>query len=216
MLKILGAKTSGRYSDAPMDRDHVDALLEQWSNERPDLDASPIAVIARISRLARLCERRTEERFAAFGLGQGGFSVLAALRRAGRPYRLSPTDLYNSLLVSSGAMTNRIDRLEEREFVVRTPDPNDRRGVLVELTPKGKKVIDAAMSAHVEVEADLLKAFTPTEREQLASLLRKFALSVEGPMQPAAEPKSAATATDGAVPLMRDRRAVTSPGPPPA
>jgi DNA-binding MarR family transcriptional regulator len=157
-----------------MDRDYLDVILEQWSRERPDLDASPMGVIGRISRVSRVLERRIEQVWASYGLSRGGFDVLAALRRSGPPYRLSPTELYNSLLISSGAMTNRVDRLEERKLVSRIPDPTDRRGVLVALTPKGKQLIDKATQAHLENEQSLLKHLPANDRKQLATLLRKL------------------------------------------
>lgn len=157
-----------------MTEDYVDQILQQWQNERPDLDVSPMGVIGRLSRLTRHLEKSIDETFQRHGLGVGGFDVLAALRRSGKPYRLSPTELYNSLLISSGAMTNRIDRLEELSLVERAPDPNDRRGVSVALTPKGKKTIDTAVTDHIKKEHDLLSRLTPREQKQLADLLRKL------------------------------------------
>jgi DNA-binding MarR family transcriptional regulator len=154
-------------------RDFVDHLIAQWERERPDLEARLMAVPGRIRRIARLIDRRLEETWGRFGLGQGGFDVLAALRRAGPPHRLSPTELYRALLLSSGAMTNRIDRLEEAGLVVREPDPEDRRGVLVGLTPKGKEVVDQAVVAVVDAYRELFAPLTPEEWEILASLLRK-------------------------------------------
>lgn len=154
-------------------------IVEQWTRERPDIDTSPMAIVARISRLSRLFEQRTGETFASFGLTRSGFAVLAALRRAGRPFELSPTNLYNSLLVSSGAMTYRIDRLEDNGLVKRVPDPNDRRGMLVALTSEGRKLIDQVVSAHVVAEAELLKPLTRAQRGQLAELLRKLAAELE-------------------------------------
>jgi DNA-binding MarR family transcriptional regulator len=154
--------------------DAIDRIAEQWARERPDLDVSPIDIIGRISRLSGLLEKSIEETFASFGLGRGGFDVLAALRRAGEPYRLSPTELYNSLLISSGAMTNRIDRLEQIGLVERTPDPGDRRGVSVGLTPKGKKLIDVAAERHYTNERKLLRGLSADERDTLSQLLRKL------------------------------------------
>jgi DNA-binding MarR family transcriptional regulator len=167
-----------------MSRDYVDIILEQWSRERPDLDASPMGVIGRISRVSRVLERRIEQVWASYDLSRGGFDVLAALRRSGPPYRLSPTELYNSLLISSGAMTNRVDRLEERKLVSRVPDPTDRRGVLVALTPKGKQLIDKATQAHLENEQGLLKHLSASERKQLAVLLRKLLIKFDDQTRP--------------------------------
>jgi DNA-binding MarR family transcriptional regulator len=159
--------------------DAIDRIAAQWARERPELDVSPIDVIGRISRLSRLLEKSIEETFASFGLGRGGFDVLAALRRAGEPYRLSPTELYNSLLISSGAMTNRIDRLEQIGLVERTPDPDDRRGVSVGLTPAGKELIDAAVEQHYANERRLLRGLSAHEREILSQLLRKLLTDCE-------------------------------------
>jgi DNA-binding MarR family transcriptional regulator len=164
-----------------MERDYVDTILDQWGQERPDLDVTPMGVIGRISRLSRVLERSIEEVFASYNLSRGGFDVLAALRRSGPPYRLSPTDLYNSLLISSGAMTNRVDRLEASQLVSRVPDPNDRRGVLVVLTSKGKNLVDKVTTAHSENELRLLKELTVKERQALARLLRKLLVTHDGP-----------------------------------
>lgn len=155
-------------------KDYVDLILDQWARERPDLDVSPMGTIARVWRLARLSEAATEELFADHGLSRGGFDVLAALRRAGAPYELSPTELYSSLLISSGAMTNRIDRLEETDLVERIPDADDRRGVKVVLTTRGRKVIDEAVRDHVENERRMLEVLPPAEREALPALLREL------------------------------------------
>jgi DNA-binding MarR family transcriptional regulator len=162
-----------------MNSDYLDTILEQWAAERPDLDASPMGVIGRISRLSRVLEFSIEQVFASYNLTRGGFDVLAALRRSGPPYRLSPTELYNSLLISSGAMTNRVDRLEARKLVVRVPDPSDRRGVLVALTSKGKRLVDSVTEAHLENEQRLLVHLSPTERKQLAQLLRKLLINLD-------------------------------------
>lgn len=159
--------------------DHVDDILEQWNRERPDLNFEAMGVIARMSRLSRFLERSIGAVLQRFDLNEPGFGVLAALRRAGSPYQLSPTVLYNSLLVSSGAMTNRLDRLAEAGLVERLPDPNDRRGLLVGLTPKGARVIDAAVAAHTENERGLLAQLSVAERQDCARLLRKLSLQFE-------------------------------------
>jgi DNA-binding MarR family transcriptional regulator len=162
-----------------MQHDQVDQILEQWARERPDLAVSPMGIIGRLSRVSRHLEQALQETFAPFGLNGGEFDVLATLRRAGEPYTLSPTELFNTLMLSSGAMTNRIDRLEETGLAVRTRDPEDRRGVNVTLTPKGRELIDAAVVEHVANEEQLLSALTQTERETLVHLLRKLLLSFE-------------------------------------
>jgi DNA-binding MarR family transcriptional regulator len=147
--------------------DHVDHLLAQWAVERPDLDTAALAVATRIVRLARYIERSATEHLAPLGLNEGEVNVLAALRRAGAPHVLTPTELYRSLLVSSGAMTNRLDRLEAAGLLVRTPDPDDRRKVRVGLTDAGLEVIDGAIEAHV---AGLARLFTDVPREAADAL----------------------------------------------
>lgn len=159
--------------------DHVDHLLEQWHEAMPDLDPSPMAVVARVSRLGRIFDRRVEELFARFGLNQPQFAVLAALRRAGPPYCLSPTELYNSLLVTSGAMTNRLERLASAGYIERIPDQKDGRSMLVALTPAGKRLIELVVGPHYENEHRLLSALSPEERTQLADLLRRLLLEFE-------------------------------------
>ncbi len=157
--------------------DQVDFIIKQWTRQRPDLDPSPIGVVGRISRAARYVDQLLQQNFDKFGLNSGEFDVLATLRRHGPPYQLTPTGLLNALMLSSGAMTNRLDRLEQAGYIERRPNPHDRRGILVALTDRGMEVIEAAMAAHVAYEQQLLVALTPTERQQLAALLRKLLLS---------------------------------------
>lgn len=164
--------------------DHVDHLIEQWRAERPDVDVSPMAVIARLSRLSRIFERRVEDLYTKFDLNQSRFGVLAALRRAGPPYCLSPTDLYNSLLISSGAMTNRLERLSAAGYIERVPDPGDGRGMLVSLTPAGKRLIDRVLGPHFENERRLLASLTAQEQEQLVGLLRRLLIEFEDDAPP--------------------------------
>jgi len=163
-------------------RDRVDAIIEQWARERPDLAAEPMEVFGRIARAASLLMPRLQEAHKPFSLTREAFDVLATLRRAGEPFRLTPTELYRWLMLSSGAMTNRIDRLERDGLVERVDDPRDRRGVLVGLTPRGRELIDRAMDAHVENETQLLEALSPSERIALGSILRKLLLSLERTM----------------------------------
>lgn len=162
-----------------MKPDAVDRILAQWQRERPDLDVSPMGIIGRMGRLAKHLERAIQETFSQFGLTVGEFDVLAALRRSGQPYQLSPTELFNTLMVSSGTMTHRIDRLEQAELVKRIPDPNDRRGTLIELTDKGFSIIEKAVEAHVINEHRILSVLEETEREALAQLLSKLLVSFE-------------------------------------
>jgi DNA-binding MarR family transcriptional regulator len=158
--------------------DHIDNVIAQWGEVLPELDVSPMAVIARISVLCRLLERDLDVIYADFGLNRAQFGALAALRRAGSPYQLSPTALYNSLLITSGAVTNRIARLTAAGLVRRVPDPNDGRSLLVALTPKGRRLIDRVLKRHFARERELL-ALVPSEREELGGLLRKLLLLLE-------------------------------------
>jgi DNA-binding MarR family transcriptional regulator len=164
-------------------QDLVDRIVDQWGREVPDLDLSAMSVIARISRLSRILERRIAAVLNEHGLNESQFGVLAALRRAGPPYCLSPTALYNSLLISSGAMTNRLERLTAAGFVRRIPDPKDRRSVLVALTPKGLRVIEEAVRAHTDNELRLLACLADGERDTLARLLRKLLVEFEDDVQ---------------------------------
>jgi DNA-binding MarR family transcriptional regulator len=153
-------------------RDEVDELVEAWGRERSDLDLGPVAVFSRVSRLARRLELARRDAFAAHGIEQWEFDVLAALRRAGAPYELSPGRLLRETLVTSGTMTNRIDRLSARGFVERYPDPDDRRGVIVRLTTEGKDAVDTAFTALLDAERTLLEDLPERDRTRLASLLR--------------------------------------------
>lgn len=158
--------------------DYIDRLVEQWNRERPDLDVWPTEIIGRISRAARLFERRMEGVFARHGLHGGRFDVLAALRRAGPPHRLSPTDLYNSLLISSGAMTHRLERLARDQLVHRVPDPHDGRSLLVELTPEGLAAVDAAFEDHLRNEYAMLESLSADERTELGEALRRLLVTL--------------------------------------
>lgn len=162
-----------------MEPDPVDKILAQWQRERPDLDVSPMGIIGRMTRLTKHLERAIQETFSEFDLTVGGFDVLAALRRSGQPYQLSPTELFNTLMLSSGTMTHRVDRLEQAELVKRIPDPSDRRGTLIELTEQGFNVIEKAVEAHVVNEHRVLSVLKASEREALTQLLRKLLVSFE-------------------------------------
>jgi DNA-binding MarR family transcriptional regulator len=155
-------------------RDEVDDLAEAWARERPDLDLAPVAVFSRLSRLSRHLDLARREAFTAQGIEPWEFDVLAALRRAGAPYELSPGRLLRETLVTSGTMTNRVDRLATRGFVERYPDPEDRRGVLVRLTPEGKEAVDGAFTSLLEAERAFLTDLTPRQQTDLADLLRKL------------------------------------------
>jgi DNA-binding MarR family transcriptional regulator len=153
-------------------RDEVDDLVEAWRRERSDLELAPVEVFSRISRLSRHLDRARKQAFNEQQIESWEFDVLAALRRAGAPYELSPGRLLKETLVTSGTMTNRVDRLAARDLVERLPDPSDRRGVLVRLTASGKATVDAAFESLVERERDLLAALPAKDRKQLAGLLR--------------------------------------------
>ncbi|MFA6576896.1 MAG: MarR family transcriptional regulator [Nocardioides sp.] len=153
-------------------RDEVDELVEAWARERSDLDLEPVAVFSRISRLARHLDLARRDAFTAHGIEPWEFDVLAALRRAGAPYELSPGRLLRETLVTSGTMTNRVDRLAARGYVERSPDPEDRRGVIVRLTAEGKTAVDGAFEALLEAERLLLTDLPNRDQTRLASLLR--------------------------------------------
>ncbi|HWO52534.1 MAG TPA: MarR family transcriptional regulator [Ornithinibacter sp.] len=155
-----------------MPADDVDRIVSAWRRERPDLDVSPLEVLSRVSRLARRLDRARGAAFAEHGLDGWEFDVLSALRRAGTPYQLSPGQLVAETLVTSGTMTNRVDRLVTRGYVEREPDPTDRRGVIVRLTPTGMEVVDAALSDLLAHEHELLAELGAVERDDLAGLLR--------------------------------------------
>jgi DNA-binding MarR family transcriptional regulator len=153
-------------------RDEVDELVARWRTERPDLDVEPLQVLSRVSRLARHLDRARTAAFASHGLQAWGFDVLSALRRQGPPYQLSPGALLRATLVTSGTMTNRVDRLVEAGLVSRHPDPQDKRGVLVALTARGRAAVDAALEDLLHRERDLLTGLDRAQRRELAALLR--------------------------------------------
>src|SRR4051795_7902746 len=138
--------------------DGVDTIIDQWRAARPDLDPSPIGVIGRISRLARELEAQLEPVYREHGLESGWHDVLATLRRSGPPFRMRPTDLTASMMLTSSGTTKRLDKLEAAGLIAREPDPSDRRGTLIALTDEGVRVIDAVTADHLENEAQLLAA----------------------------------------------------------
>lgn len=152
--------------------DEVDALVAAWRRERPELDVTPLEVLSRVTRLAQHLDTARRQAFAAHSLEPWEFDVLAALRRSGAPYSLSPGHLGTQTLVTSGTMTNRIDRLEARGLVRREPDPQDRRGVRVVLTPSGRACVDSALADLVEREQEILAALTMAQQEQAVELLK--------------------------------------------
>ena len=159
--------------------DEVDRIVDAWERERPDIDFAPLQVLSRVGRLARHLDRARRAAFAVSELESWEFDVLSALRRAGDPYQLSPKSLLQQTLVSSGTMTNRIDRLVERELVERRSDPGDGRGILVVMTTLGRDRVDAAIAELMVAEAELLEGLSSGDQEKLAGLLRKLSLDFD-------------------------------------
>jgi len=160
-------------------RDHIDGILAQWHRERPDLDVAPLAIVGRLFRTTALADAALAPPLGALGLQPGWTDLLAALRRAGRPYELNPTALMRATLLSSGGITKRLDRMVEAGLVQRRPDPSDRRGTLVRMTRKGKAVIDRAMKIHLANQEHLLRALSPAERRSLEGFLRTLLMDLD-------------------------------------
>ncbi|SRR6266498_840701 len=154
--------------------DWIDRVLSGWRGAQPELEVGALQVTGRLSRIGPLLARRQEAVFSRFGLNRGEVGALSALRIGGPPYRLSPTRLGRGLMLSSAGVTSRIDRLERRGLVRRLPDPDDRRGVIVELTDQGLEVVDAAVAANAISDRQLLERLDPEEVAQLEALLRKL------------------------------------------
>ncbi len=161
-----------------MQMDHVDRILNQWKHERPELDVLAMGIFGRLWRINAVASKAIERVHLKFGLTQPEFDVLATLRRSGEPYLMSPTALYTSLLLSSGAMTNRLDKLTTRGLIFREPSPEDRRSIMVGLTKQGLAIIDETIAEHVENEEALLKSLTPEQQQQLADLLRTLLVNI--------------------------------------
>ncbi|CAH0440437.1 MarR family winged helix-turn-helix transcriptional regulator [Ralstonia pseudosolanacearum] len=155
--------------------DRAARAVEQWNRERPDLDVNSMLLLGRLGEASVVIAReRLNPLFAEYGLQPGEFDVLATLRRSGAPYALTPTALYDAAMMSSGGMTNRIDRLQQAGWVERRPNPEDGRGTLVALTKAGFALIDQAVGAHVENQRAVLSVLTDAEQRQLAKLLSKL------------------------------------------
>ncbi|GGB82352.1 MarR family transcriptional regulator [Knoellia flava TL1] len=167
-----------------MSEDDVDRIVSAWRRERPELDVTPLEILSRVSRLARRLDLARGAAFSEHGLDSWEFDVLSALRRAGRPYELSPGQLVAQTLVTSGTMTNRVDRLLARGFVERHPDPRDRRGVIVRLTPAGMQTVDSALDDLLTHERELLADLPTDERDALAAQLRVLLTPFEGATHP--------------------------------
>lgn len=173
--------------------DAVDAILEQWHRERPDLDISPMGTIGRIKRCAALLQRKLDETFATFGMTGWEFDVLATLRRSGTPYCLAPTTLFSALMITSGTMTHRLKGLETSGLVRRKPNRDDARSILVQLTPTGLALIDRAVEAHVENERQILASIKPSDLVALDTRLSRL-LTV---LEPAGDSQSRCRAAKG-------------------
>ena len=161
------------------DGDDVDTMLRDWARERPDLDASAMAVVGRLLHLGGLLQARAGERLRTHGIGYTELDVLATLRRSGVPYRLSPTQLRKTVLLTSGAMTACLNRLEQRGLIRRSPDEGDRRSLTASLTDKGFELIEAAIVPHFGEAECVIAGLAPAERADLAQLLRKLRLQLE-------------------------------------
>jgi DNA-binding MarR family transcriptional regulator len=187
--------------------DAIDRIVAEWNRERPDLDVSVTHVLQRITRLYLLQTASFADVFGRYGLTFGEYEVLAALVRSGPPYRLRPGELGSALVLSSGAMTNRIDRVEAAGLVERLPDPDDRRGTLVALTTEGRQVVDTALQAHLANEERLLGGLSAADRRQLTNLLRKLLLSEPFTTLDQSRPaNNDKPATEPAAPARRPRR----------
>ncbi|GHI07660.1 MarR family transcriptional regulator [Streptomyces cellostaticus] len=162
-------------------RDPVDAIIDQWAAVRPDLDTKAMEVFGRIYRLSRAMGDRVEKAYSPYGISRGEFDVLATLRRSGEPYTLSPRQLSATLMLTTGGMTGRLDKLERAGLLRRSPDPHDRRGLQVTLTEKGLDIIDQAVGAGLAVQTEALSSSLDSEQaDQLVGLLRELLAGTQG------------------------------------
>jgi DNA-binding MarR family transcriptional regulator len=168
--------------------DHVDRILEEWQRERPDVDVAPMGLVMRVKRLARLLDQATTANFARHGLERGEFDTLSTLRRAGAPYQLTAGALGRALMITSGSVTNRIDGLEAAGLVRRIDDPDDRRGVRVELTAAGLRKVDSVLGHHLALERELTASLGAAQQRQLVQLLRQLLLALGDGEAPEASP----------------------------
>jgi DNA-binding MarR family transcriptional regulator len=193
-------------------------VLAEWQKQGARLDTSPVAVVARIGRAGALLDRGLNTNFARFGLTPTEWDVLASLRRVGAPYRRSPTELYRALMRTSGGMTHLVDRLEREGLVERVADPDDRRGLLVGLTRKGRALVRRVAPSHLETEQRLLAALTPQEQADLARLRRKPLIGLEAQSAQTDQPPQPTVprARRGGRPQRRrshrNKRVMTTPG----
>lgn len=171
----MGKKTESQAADT----DRIDRLLAEWQAERPELDAAAMAVVGRLLSIGRQLEGRANAALKPLGLHYTDLDVLATLRRGGRPYRRTPTELRDSVLITSGAMTACLDRLESNGLIARVADPHDRRSSAAELTTEGRKLIDKAIAVRFEEAAEALSSLSDSERSRLAALLKKLGRNLE-------------------------------------
>ncbi len=181
VLIVGGTRSLGnnRKVTDPTPRDSVDDIVDAWERERPEIDFAPMKVLSRVWRLSKHLDRTRRAAFVTSELESWEFDVLSALRRAGSPFQLSPKSLLEQTLVSSGTMTNRIDRMAQRGLVERRTDPNDGRGILVSMTEDGRRRVDAAITELVTAEAELLARLSKSDQERIAALLRKLSLDID-------------------------------------
>lgn len=162
-----------------MQEDVTDRIVAEWGQERPDLDTSALKVVSRINMLARIMKGKIDGVLTNIGLPYEVTEILFTLRRSGPPYRRTPTQISQGLLFSSATITNRLDRLEKAGYIIRLPDPSDRRGTLIELTPEGAQVVDEVIQAHLANMSKLIDGLSPEEHKMLEGLLRKLLLSMD-------------------------------------
>lgn len=177
--RIESARPEQRRVIKTAGRDSVERMLDEWRREQPELNAFPLGIHGRVVRLSGHLLRRADEWLGPLGLSWEAFSLVVTLRRSGKPYEMRPTDILRESLLTSGAITNRIDRVAEMGLVKRYPDPDDRRGYLVKLTPAGKKLADKAIARHFAGVEGALDVLSPAEQDRLAELLSKLLASLE-------------------------------------
>ncbi|SFA72661.1 MarR family winged helix-turn-helix transcriptional regulator [Clostridium frigidicarnis] len=162
-----------------MKKDNVNIIIDQWNKEIPNLNTTSMGVIGRLGRVLKYTERSLQKNYSSYNLNAGEFDVLATLKRSGEPYKLKPTELFNMLMITSGAMTNRIDTLEKKDLVRRVNDPLDRRAMFIELTENGHTLISEAIFKHIDLEDNLLSTLNSKEIEMLTGLLSKLLIAYE-------------------------------------
>jgi len=159
--------------------DHVDTIIAQWKRELPALDTQPMALVGRLKRVGQYLSVGMDKTFKRFGLNSASFDVLATLRRSGAPFALTPSALMKTMMITSGTMTNRVDQLQKVLLVERINNPDDGRGFLIQLTPKGLALVNQVVVAHIETQKSLVSPLSDNERQQLNDLLRRFLVSLE-------------------------------------